>query len=852
MDQHRLEYAEKKLQQRLEFFGGKKEEVISGLAPLSGPVKEWMTYLYATMPLADVADYPFITWLPYVKHALKVRQEIQWCRELPEDIFADYVLYPRINTEDIEECRQLFYSMIYERVKDLSVEQAALEVNYWCQENATYQSADDRTSSAMTVYRSGSGRCGEESTFAVTALRSVGIPARQVYAPWWSHCDDNHAWVEVYLNGKWHFMGACEPEPILDKGWFTNASSRAMLIHTRTFTGADSDAELQELYGEERAARCHVEDGVTYEHITEHYALTRALRVRVQTEDGQPAAGVLVRFEILNMAEFSSVANMKTNADGVVDIRLGLGQIQVHAIDCGGKKMAEQMVHMEEDCEITLTLTENPDCDAEWQAFDFIAPLDYPMHPGTLTEEQRIERDARMEKGIQMREERIEGFFRPEEAGRYDASVQEILHLAKGNFEAIAGFLAQSALDDGLYRQALLKTLTKKDYRDVKKEVLEEHLICAMEYSQDYADDIFAAYVLCPRVFNETLTQYRGFIQDYFDEKTKKKFVKHPAQIMAWIEENLDAQPQMDYQDLFYTPAESLISGKTDPISRKILFVAICRSLGIAARLNPVDGEAEYLDGDYFAKAKTMAKTEKGELELSCEKPEDWIYRQTFTVGRLDHGIYRRIDMPVADESGVFRCQLEEGTYRLLTVNRLPNGHMYAYAYRFAVQAGDQIRIPLQKRHVDLAETLSHNDIVDFDLQPVKGQKVKASTLLQKRKNILVWIEEGKEPTEHILNEMMEQADDFKALDGDIIFMLREEGAVRQATLAKAMAMIPNIRLVYDDFHENVNTLGRRMYVDPDKLPLVLVLCDGLCGVYASSGYNVGLADILVRIVKAL
>ena len=247
-----------------------------------------------------------------------------------------------------------------------------------------------------------------------------------------------------------------------------------------------------------------------------------------------------------------------------------------------------------------------------------------------------------------------------------------------------------------------------------------------------------------------------------------------------------------------------------------------------------------------------MEVTVKGTLELSCDKPEDWIYRQTFTVGRLDNGIYRRIDMPAADENGIFRCQLEEGEYRLITVNRLPNGHMYAFAYLFTVKAGDLIQIPLQKRHVDLAETLSHNAIVDFDLQPVKGQKVKASTLLEKRKNILVWIEEGKEPTEHILNEMMDQEEDFRNLDGDIIFMLRDENAVKQATLAKALAKIPNIRLVYDDFTENVNTLGRRMYVDPDKLPLVIVMVDGLCGVYASSGYNVGLADILVRIIKAL
>ena len=852
MEANRLAYAERKLQERLPYFGGRKPEITEGLASLNGPVKEWMTYLYATLPLADVADYPFVTWIPFVEHALKVREEMAWCAQLSEGYFADYVLYPRINTEDIEECRQLFYCMLKERVQNLPLEQAALEVNYWCQENATYQSADDRTSSAMTVYRSGSGRCGEESTFAVTALRSVGIPARQVYAPWWSHCDDNHAWVEVYIEGAWHFLGACEPEPILDKGWFTNASSRAMLIHTRTFTGASGDEDLRELYGAERAARCHVEQGVTYEHITDQYALTKELRVHVTDAAGQNVKGALVRFEILNMAEFSSVANMHTDEQGMVLIRLGLGQVQVHVI--ADEAMAEQSVLIQEDTALEVRLDAQSAAEQTWEAFDFIAPLDYPMHPSVLTTEQKAQRDARMARGTQMRLERIAAFYQEDVAEKYDESVQEILHLSGGNFETLARFLAQGALGDAEYRIALLQSLTKKDYRDVKKSVLDEHIMMAMEYCQEYPREIFVPYVLCPRVWNETLTEYRVAIQNFFSEKEKKSFVKNPEAIMEWIDEHMQEAAQMDYADLFYTPAEALLSGKTDAISRKILFVAICRSLGKAARLNPVDGAAEYWKSGRFekvqaAKGKAIAKAQ---LILTCERPEDWIYRQTFTVCRLENGLYRRIDMPPANEQGAFCCQAEPGRYRLLTVNRLPNGHMYAYAYRFTVKAEETIEIALQKRHVDLAETLSHNDIVDFDLQIEPGQSVKASTLLQKRKNILVWIEEGKEPTEHILNEMMEQADDFRKLDGDIIFVLRSREAVKQTTLARALAMIPSIRLVYDDFHENVNTLGRRMYVDPDKLPLVLVLEGGLCGIYASSGYNVGLADILVRIMKAV
>ena len=65
------------------------------------------------------------------------------------------------------------------------------------------------------------------------------------------------------------------------------------------------------------------------------------------------------------------------------------------------------------------------------------------------------------------------------------------------------------------------------------------------------------------------------------------------------------------------------------------------------------------------------------------------------------------------------------------------------------------------------------------------------------------------------------------------------------------MDTFPNLRICYDDFQDNVEALGRRMYVDFSKLPLVVLMNGGLCGVYASCGYNVGLGDLLLKIVKA-
>ena len=146
-----------------------------------------------------------------------------------------------MNDEDLSFHRALFYEELWPRVGALpTAEERVLEVNRWCHEHASYQAQDERTASPLTVFRCGSGRCGEESAFLVSALRGVGIAARQVYALRWSHCDDNHAWVEALCDGQWRFLGACEPEPVLDRGWFNTPASRAMLVHSRLFGGGAS------------------------------------------------------------------------------------------------------------------------------------------------------------------------------------------------------------------------------------------------------------------------------------------------------------------------------------------------------------------------------------------------------------------------------------------------------------------------------------------------------------------------------------------------------------------------------------------------------------------------------------
>ncbi len=155
----------------------------------------------------------------------------------------------------------------------------------------------------------------------------------------------------------------------------------------------------------------------------------------------------------------------------------------------------------------------------------------------------------------------------------------------------------------------------------------------------------------------------------------------------------------------------------------------------------------------------------------------------------------------------------------------------------------------LEKYHADLADMLDNFTLDEFKVSDENGNTVKGSELT-KNPAVLMWLEQGKEPTEHILNEMLEQEADFQNLPADIIFMVKDKAALENAKLTKVLSTFPKIRVLYDTFVPNVETLARRMYVDPEKLPLIIVTTKELNAVYACSGYNVGSGDMLVKICR--
>ena len=135
-----------------------------------------LRFLYAYMPLADVTDYSLQFHLDNVRATFEARDQMPWGKKVPELLFNHFVLPLRVNNEALDMSRPVFFKELKERVHGMSMEEAILEVNHWCHEHVTYQPSDSRTLSPLACMKTAIGRCGEESTFTVAALRSYRHP----------------------------------------------------------------------------------------------------------------------------------------------------------------------------------------------------------------------------------------------------------------------------------------------------------------------------------------------------------------------------------------------------------------------------------------------------------------------------------------------------------------------------------------------------------------------------------------------------------------------------------------------------------------------------------------------------
>lgn len=833
--------------------------------------REALMFLYAYMPIGDITDYSGNYYLENLRLSEQARNEMSWGKNVTDELFRHFVLPIRVNNENLDDSRKVFYGELKERVKGLSMKDAILEVNHWCHEKVVYRPSDARTSSPLASVKTAYGRCGEESTFTVAALRSVGIPARQVYTPRWAHTDDNHAWVEAWADGEWYFFGACEPEPVLNLGWFNAPASRGMLMHTKVFGRYNGPEEIM-----------LETPNYTEINVIGNYAPTAKAVVTVTDANGKPVSGAKVDFKVYNYAEFYTVATKYTGTDGRASLTAGKGDMLVWASADGAFGFSKLSFGKEDTLNLVL---DKKGGEAYTLDLDITPPVEGANLP-EVTPEQRAENDLRLAKEDSIRNAYVATMLTEERAKTALASFQQegiadteqfvkMLVASRGNYQTLLDFRKSATECDreGL-ALPLLQQLSAKDWRDVSLEVLEDHLKNAPDPQET---DLWAcAEIANPRVENEMLTPYRSFFKKVISKEEAGEFIKEPIRLVEWCKKEIQINNELNSQRIPMSPIGVWKARVADEKSRDIFFVAMARTLGIHARIDKVTGKVQYTDKegrtfDVNFSTSSPVQATTGILRAAY-KPiaslPDPKYYSHFTLSKFKDGVFQLLNYDEGDvdmgkgatwanllKNG---AKLDSGYYMLVTGSRMASGAVLSNITFFNVKPEATTDIELVMRESKEQVQVIGNFDSESLYRPLGDEEIQSTSqsILQTcgRGYFVVGVlGVGQEPTNHALRDIAALGSEFEKWGRKIVLLFPSEEQYKKFHPAEFQGLPSTIAYGVDIDNRIQNQIAKSMNLsNSDILPMFIIADTFNRVVFVSQGYTIGLGEQLMKTIHGL
>lgn len=807
-------------------------------------------FLYDYMPLPDRLDYPREFFIENIVVSLRGRQELPWGDIVPEREFKHFVLPVRVNNENLDRHRMIFYNELKPRIQDKSMYDAILEVNRWCREHVTYQPSDPRTHSPLASVGSAIGRCGEESTFLVAALRSVGIPARQVYTPRWAHTDDNHAWVEAWANGKWYFLGACEPESVLNLGWFNAPASRGMLMTTRVMGEYDGPEEV-----------LVAEKDYVIINVTEHYAATNPLTVKVVDAKGNAVEDATVDFRLYNYAEFYPIASKKTDISGTASLIRGKGDLLIWVSKKGKYNAALCKGDLNE---ITISIDDTISFPLE---LNIVPPKGNTKLP-VVTAEQRAENDRSNARADSIRLS-YTGTFATENFAiklandlslPYD-KLYDILKKSRGNHTTVTEFLQTTPQHSRPTALHMLTSLTEKDLTDISLYTLRDAFDNSLSHTMD---DFETRYILSPRAEYEFVTPQRFLLQNELKHMGTDTICVSAYDWARLIENNIDCNQTWEPATVRISPLSVLKSGKADIASRNLLFVDGARALGFAARIDPVTSKAQYATPnrcwvDAFPEKNVDSSAKKGILKLSYDTDKNIVtepeYYTHFSLQRIANGRPQLLEFPEGTTLDTFNkgVELDGGDYILVSGQRMADGTVLSRTDFFRLAPASALEIPLEIRHDDQGVQVIGNfnsENLYFDKKTNTEKSLLSTT--GRGYYVIGLVRPAHEPCNHVLRDIAKLGDELVKENCKIILLTRNENDLTNLDKNIVTSLPENVVWGIDIKGNIEREIIENMHLSEESLPIVLIADTFNRVVFVSHGYNIAVGQQLHDTLRKL
>lgn len=176
-----------------------------------GTERNALGFLIKNMPERDLENVTSEFVLHHVRKAVEAREKYPWAKKVPDSVFYSYVVpWRAADWQALEQRSQLEELAAKITAGSKNELEACYKIQEWMGNEFQYANPTaGRNPGLSELLRDKKGKCGETSVLFTMMCRSIGIPARYVELPWWSHIydpakkigPDNHAWAEVWTRG---------------------------------------------------------------------------------------------------------------------------------------------------------------------------------------------------------------------------------------------------------------------------------------------------------------------------------------------------------------------------------------------------------------------------------------------------------------------------------------------------------------------------------------------------------------------------------------------------------------------------------------------------------------------------
>ncbi|HJO26584.1 MAG TPA: transglutaminase-like domain-containing protein [Planctomycetota bacterium] len=587
-----------RVQESLERAGRNRSEVQAYLNAWDGAGKNAAEFLVANMPTVDLVSLTSEDLVENQALAMRARNELSWGRDVPENVFLHYVLPHRVTQEAHSAWRGRFCEELWPLLAQCTnMVDAALVINRWCGQRVGFKQTEFRDQNALSTLKAGYGRCEEMMIFCIDAMRAAGIPARPCSTPWWATNDNNHAWVEVWADGDWYYLGGCEPGDNLDQAWFTGPARRAGMVVSTMYGKPDGFETGDRVY--------RVNGNTSYINSTAVYAMTGELDVMVTDSAGQAVADCPVSVSVFNFGGLRALTQRRTDGEGRTRILVGMGEFFVSAgADGAGRayQVAASVPAGTTPVELELKLGAAPQ-ESFWLRFPTtqeaarLAALrpkgEAGAAPSVRPELASYSRPSALDPALVPELVKCLGALGEEDSAR----AHSILVDALDNWRSLAAALTDSELDERRVVVEFLQRTTHLDRLELDTDTITDHVRQAQAGRRPaVVEELWLDFVLKAGVDNEHLGVWREELSGDFAACHAPDHVETARRVHARLAREIGSGSRGRLGPLM-NPGQVWHCGAGTAREVVILGVGVLRALGVPARRLAHEERVEFHTG---------------------------------------------------------------------------------------------------------------------------------------------------------------------------------------------------------------------------------------------------------------